>query len=129
MSSNLLKPVKPGRRGAARNSTRRAGTFRPNLELLEDRTVPTATWTGGGGDWSDPAHWTGGTGSNGLPGVNDDVVINVAGNVTVTHNQNVTDTIHSLSNNDTVQLTTGTLNIATTLSSTGTFQIALGTLQ
>src|SRR6516164_9842420 len=73
-----------------------------HLEALEDRILPsTVTWINlAGGDWDTAANWRDDQGINRLPGPNDDTVINVAGNVTVTHSQNVTDTIKSLTASD-----------------------------
>src|SRR5437867_2967956 len=49
----------------------RASTIphRLRLEQLEERLVPSASWTGAGGnnDWDTPANWTGANG--GIPGV------------------------------------------------------------
>jgi RHS repeat-associated protein len=84
------------------------------IEQLEDRTVPsTVTWVGGSGDWGTAANWQDNTGVHRLPGSGDDVTINVAG-VTVTHSSG-SDTIHSLTANDAISLTGGTLSVTTTL--------------
>src|SRR6266705_2390439 len=66
------------------------------VEPLEDRLAPAANWTGpvAGGNWDTAANWTGGTGANGLPGINDDVTI---ANASVTHSNAVTEQIKSLS--------------------------------
>jgi hypothetical protein len=53
---------------------RKTKSYRPLLETLEDRTVPTLfTWTGAGNDnlWDDAANWD----QNSLPTINDDVFI------------------------------------------------------
>src|SRR6478735_7418889 len=52
------------------------------IQSLERRTLLTAVAWDGGGDgtnWSDPLNWS----ANTLPGVNDDVTINVAANPTI----------------------------------------------
>jgi hypothetical protein len=69
--------------------------MRPTLEILEDRLAPAAIhWINtNGGDWSDPTNWSTGT----VPGPSDDVLIDVGGNITVTHSTG-TDTILSLVN-------------------------------
>src|SRR5262245_16939811 len=72
------------------------------LERLEDRTVPsTVTWIGptSGGDWDTPAYWSSGTvpGTSTYPVSNatlDDVVI--PANVTISHPQNYSESINSL---------------------------------
>src|SRR5438093_280664 len=45
-----------------RKTTKRPLSFRPCLEVLEDRVTPTAqTWTGAAGlFWSDPGNWASG---------------------------------------------------------------------
>jgi hypothetical protein len=52
---------------------RRPSGAKPVLELLEDRTLPSISWTGAAGDgnWNTGANWTGGH----VPGTNDDVII------------------------------------------------------
>ncbi len=105
--------------------------YLPLLERLEDRTVLDAVnWINtAGGDWDTAANWVDTSdSSHHAPGATDDVTINVAGNVTITHNQNVTDAVNSLTANDIVQLNAGTLDIAAALSSTSSFQMRGGTL-
>jgi hypothetical protein len=54
------------------------------IELLEDRRLlALVTWDGGGGDtdWRNALNWSG----DALPGATDDVVIDVPGDVTITH--------------------------------------------
>src|SRR6516162_1968842 len=60
-----------------------------HLEVLEDRILPsTVTWINlAGGGWDTAGNWRDDQGINRLPGPNDDAVINVAGNVTITHSQ------------------------------------------
>jgi hypothetical protein len=94
------------------------------VEQLERRDLPSVvTWTAlASGDWNVGSNWS--TGST--PGAGDDVVINQPGNITVTHAQNVLDTIHSLTISDTLTLSGGTLNAGTILNS-GTIVIGSGT--
>jgi hypothetical protein len=63
------------------------------FERLEDRVLlATVSWiNAAGGSWNTPANWSGGA----LPGPNDDVVIDLAGAIVITHATG-TDTIHSL---------------------------------
>lgn len=49
--------------------------------LTPQLAAATVTWIGDSGDWSEPTHWSTGA----LPGPDDDVVIDVPGNFTVTH--------------------------------------------
>ena len=80
-----------------------------------------------GGDWNTGANWQGGV----KPGPADDAVINIAVANPITHSQNITDQVNSLSvtAQAPVSLGTGTLKIAGTLASNGSFTIAGGTLQ
>jgi RHS repeat-associated protein len=109
---------------------RRAG--RPPLyaETLEGRVLPsTVTWINpAGGDWDTAANWQDDKGVNRLPGPNDDAVINVAGNVTITHSQNVTDTIKSLTAGDPLTLSGGTLSVSGNLSNSSPITLSGGTL-
>ncbi len=105
--------------------------FQPGLEELEDRTVLNAVnWiNAAGGDWDTAANWVDtSNNSNHVPTLADDVTINVPGNVIITHNQNITDALNSLTANDIVQLKAGTLNVTAALSSTSSFQMQGGTL-
>jgi hypothetical protein len=101
-----------------------------HLEALENRIAPaTVSWiNAGGGDWDTASNWRDDQGINRLPGPNDDAVINVAGNVTITHSQGVTDTIKSLTASDPVILSGGTLRVASSLSDTSAMTLSGGTL-
>src|SRR5262245_39952190 len=88
------------RRNALVRSFRR--TLPMRLETLEDRCVPAnISWDGGGGDfnWNNALNWS----SNQLPGLADDVTINVAGDVTIVH-ANGTTAINSLTSNESIDL-------------------------
>jgi RHS repeat-associated protein len=94
--------------------------------------LATVTWINpAGGDWSTPSDWS----SQALPGPNDDVVINALNpGASVTHTQNVTDTIHSLTAAAPITLSEGELNLSGgtgtpgALSDTGPFSLAGGIL-
>ncbi len=106
------------------------GARRLRLELLEDRIAPAnVNWTAvGGGDWDTAANWTDNLGAHRVPGSGDDVTIGTLAGATITHTQNVTDTIHSLTSGTAITLSNGTLNVTTTLQSSATFTLAGGTL-
>jgi hypothetical protein len=124
----LLPSVRRLVKRLARQAVRRSSTvvgrwsspFRPRLEVLEDRTLPAqVNWINpAGGDWATPTNWSTDT----VPGVADDVVINVPNNVTVTHSRGA-DMVHSLVSNDALVLSGGSLDFAaaSTLNSSLTF--------
>jgi hypothetical protein len=91
------------------------------------------TWINpAGGNWDTPSNWNTGA----LPGAGDDVIIPVLNNgASVTHSQNVTDTIKSLTASSTLALSGGTLDLSgaipgTTgsMSDTSSITLAGGTL-
>jgi hypothetical protein len=94
------------------------------VDQLECRDLPsTVTWINPtGGYWSVGSNWS--SGSTPAPG--DDVIINQPGNITITHTQNVLDTINSLTLSDTLTLSGGSLN-ATTIQNSGTLVVGSGT--
>ena len=101
----------------------------PRLEPLEDRIAPAMIVWGNssGGDWDTAANWQGGVN----PGPADDAVINIAVANPITHSQNTTDQVNSLSvtGKAAVNLGSGTLQIAGTLASNGSVTIEGGTLR
>src|SRR5262245_20907545 len=95
------------------------------MEQLEDRILlAPVTWIGGSGDWNDGANWSNGVG----PGQDDDATIDVAG-ITVTHSTG-SHTVKSLTINDPLTLSGGTLTVAETLEaqSGNAISLAGGTL-
>ena len=85
---------------------------RRNIERLESRVLLAAvTWDGGGDgvNWTDPNNWS----TNALPGVADDVTIDVVGTPTI---QLIfgSQSINSLTSNESIQLSATTLNLAAT---------------
>src|SRR5262249_26579917 len=102
---------------AARRS--RPSRSRPRLEALEERIAPAIiSWgNASGGDWDTGANWQGGV----KPGPADDAVINIAVANPITHSQNITDSIKSLSvtAKAPISLGNGTFQIAGTLVSNG----------
>jgi hypothetical protein len=78
--------------------------------------LSTVTWINpSGGDWDTPGNWN--TGS--VPGPADDAVINVAGNVQITHSQKVTDNVKSITGSDPLSISGGSLQVSGQLSDSG----------
>jgi phage baseplate assembly protein gpV len=101
----LSQSLRRGRRTARSRRTLR-GKLR--VEILEDRTLPTAVfWTNpGSGLWNMASNWSSGR----VPGAADDVFIN-ASNINVQHTANTADSIHSLTCNATLFLSAGSLTL------------------
>ncbi len=102
------------------------------LTVFSEATAVLVTWESGvSGNWDDPANWdidpvTAGP-QPGIPGPTDDVVIDVAEVVTVTH-QSGTTLINSLTSTEAFSLTGGSLEVATTVQVSNTFTLNGGTL-
>jgi hypothetical protein len=81
--------------GRSRRAARHSFSLRSlSIERLERRNMLSAVnWTGNGGDmsWSNPLNWS----TDALPGAADDVTINVASPITITHASG-SDTVHTL---------------------------------
>ena len=95
------------------------------MEFLEDRRMmATISWINAiGGSWNNAANWSGGA----LPGPSDDVVIDIAGVNTITHSSGI-DTIHSLTSQEILALSGGTLKVTRAVQGAGTITLAGGTL-
>src|SRR5436309_644352 len=96
------------------------------LERMESRVLLSAiSWTGLAGDnlWTTPGNWSG----NALPGAADDVTISVVGNPTIVINGG-TQTINSLTSDEAITLSNGTLSVATTSQVNAVFALAGGIL-
>jgi YD repeat-containing protein len=99
------------------------------LEVLEKRELlATVSWIGGSGDWNTVSNWSDGT-TNRLPDPGDDVVIDVAGAITVTHSSG-SHTVQNLTVNEAFTLSGGTLSVSGTLDvkDGNTFSLAGGTI-
>jgi hypothetical protein len=112
------------REASSRRSVR--GTTRRLLfESLENRQLlAVVQWIGGSGDWNVGANWSNGVG----PGTEDDVVIDVSGDVSVTHAAGE-HTVASITANDRFSLTGGILRVNGNLGGSGPIQFAGGTLE
>jgi PKD domain len=99
--------------------------FRPAAFRLEERTLlSTVTWASDvSGDWDNPSMWTGGA----VPGPNDDAVISYS-DITVTHDTSASDSVNSINCAAALDLTNGSLAIATTSSISGSLTLQAATL-
>jgi hypothetical protein len=103
-----------------------AGNVLGATDIVNRFTVldATALWLNpAGGNWDDAANWEG----NQLPGPDDHVLINVPDNVTITHRSGDTQ-IKSLTSNNKVTLSGGTLDVETFVEVRNTFTLVGGTL-
>ncbi len=114
------------RHSIAGSRRRKRNRCRPAIEAMEDRLLlSTVYWNNAaGGDWDTASNWKGGA----LPGPGDDVVIDEPGDVIITHTQNITDTINSLTAGNPLTLSSGTLDVVGALGDTATVSLAGGTL-
>lgn len=96
-----------------------------SCESLESRNLlAVVQWIGGSGDWNAGTNWSNGQG----PGPGDDVIINVAGDVTVTHASG-SHTVASITAGDTLTLAGGTLRVTGIVSGSGPYEFSGGTLE
>jgi len=99
-----------------------AGNALGAVDVTSDFTLTgeAVTWINpAGGFWDDPANWAGGV----LPGPDDNVLIDVPGDVTITHRTGLT-VINRLISRESLALTGGTLDVATTLQVDGAFTLS-----
>src|SRR5689334_16539364 len=103
------KKKSPGSRLRVRS---RAAFF----ERLEERALLSAvSWiNASGGSWNVTANWSG----NAVPRASDDVTIDLPGTVTITHSAG-SDTIHSLTSQESLSLSGGTLTVTGTVQGSG----------
>src|ERR1041384_8882720 len=92
----------------------------PELPLF----AATNFWMGASGDWNSSTNWSTGT----LPSANDDVIIDVPAQITVTHSTGA-DTIRSLLCQESLVLSGGTLTVSNTMQVNNGFTLSGGTLQ
>ncbi len=112
---------------SARRTLGRRAAFRPGMELLEDRVQPsTVTWINpAGGDWDTASNWSSGT----VPGPADDAVIDmVANNFTVTHSTAVADSVNSMTCDDALAISNGTILVASSSILNSSLTISGGSL-
>ena len=116
------------RTSASRSFRRRI----PVLEVLEDRIAPaTYNWNNvAGGNWDTVGNWTvGGVVATQLPGSGDDVLIpSLNTGAAVTHSQNVSDTVKSITASAPITLSGGTLSVAGAFGDSSAVTLSGGTL-
>jgi hypothetical protein len=104
----------------------RSQSCRPRIEWMEPRLLMSGgvSWTGAGGDnnWDDPSNWSTGA----VPGPTQDVTINTS--ASIVHSSAVSDSIKSLTSTAPLEISGGTLSIASTSSLSGPLTIDGGTL-
>jgi hypothetical protein len=101
----------------------------PQLEALEDRFLPsTVTWINpAGGDWDTPSNWSTGQ----VPGAGDSVVIDLGSQngFTVSHSASVADAVTSISSQDAIRISNGSLSYAADSLIAANLTISGGTLE
>src|SRR5262245_56780703 len=124
---NRRRSLTRAQRHHRRNRQRVPVGTRRIFEWLEDRRVLSAVSWDGGGDgtsWSNRFNWSG----DALPGAGDDVTINAAANVTITHASG-SDTIKSLSSSNAINLSGGTLSVLNSAALSKNLTLSGGTLK
>ena len=102
-------------------------TYSGTSATIQEATIPftpTIYWVGGSGDWNTGTNWSTGT----LPGPNDDVLINVNGDVVVTHSSG-THSLRSLFSQNAIVLSGGSLTVSNTVQVNNGLTLSGGTLR
>ena len=121
-----------------RRDSTRAGQRRPlrprrwrnhfllGLERLENRTLlSTISWNNpSGGDWDTASNWS----SNSVPGAGDDAVISIAVTNPITHSLSNSDEVRSLTSQDPINISGGTLAVDAASTVNNTLALSGGTL-
>src|SRR5688572_4250126 len=97
-----------------------------SFAVVTSLSAATISWDGGGGNnsWQTAANWSG----NVLPGANDDVIIDVAGDIAVVHSSGTT-SVRSLNCQEGFQLLGGSLTVTAGASTVaGALRLAAGSL-
>ena len=111
----------------AKNDRLSRWASRPLAEQLEARMLLSQVqWTGKAGDnqWTTPGNWS----DNALPGSADDVMIELSTNPTIQLSFG-TQSVHSVTSTDPLNLTGGTLEIGTSLQSSANISLAGATIE
>jgi len=98
-----------------------------DLEWLENRTLLSTIiyWNNpSGGDWDTASNWL----SNSVPGAGDDAVIGIAVTNPITHLRTNSDEVHSLTSQEPINISGGTLTIDAASTVNNTLALSGGTL-
>ncbi len=119
-TSKVLKELSRLGRG------KRRARHRPWLEILENRVVlSSVSWINpSGGDWDTASNWSSGQ----VPTASDDATISIAVSNPITHDQSASDTVNSVTSDDPITLSSGSLSIATTSTFSANVTLSGGTL-
>src|SRR5216683_7543274 len=115
MVKQHFRTFRPGNHASRRP---KAATYKPRLEVFEDRTLlSTVNWIGWAGVWNDSTHWDTGH----VPTMNDDAVMATGATVTVNDG---TYSVQSLTvSSGTLALTSGGIAVSNGLTVNGTVQV------
>ena len=122
--STTMKPQ--SRKGLRRPGRAFSKGHRPRVELLEQRRLlSTVDWISTtSGDWNNAANWS----TESVPGPSDDVVIDVSGASPTITIDSGNQSVNSLSTNDPLVLSGGSLTVAAQSTIGGSFTLSGGTL-
>jgi hypothetical protein len=102
-------------------------TYSSTSATVQESTIPftpTVFWVGGSGDWNTATNWSTGV----VPGTNDDILINVQGDVLVTHSSG-THISRRLFSQNAIVLSGGSLTISNTVQVNNGLTLSGGTLR
>jgi hypothetical protein len=117
--------VRPGETVFVPKSKWRYRAYYIGTPLLNRRAqAATVSWIGGSGDWDSTANWSS---APALPGPDDDVVIEQAGDITVTHSSGA-HSVKSILSQEAFVLSGGSVTVANTIQVNNGFILAGGTL-
>jgi hypothetical protein len=102
-------------------------TYSSTSATIQESTIPftpTVFWVGGSGDWNVATNWNTGA----VPGTNDDILINVQGDIIVTHSAG-THISRSLFSQNAIMLSGGSLTVSNTVQVNNGLTLSGGTLR
>jgi hypothetical protein len=102
-------------------------TYSSTSATIQESTIPftpTVFWVGASGDWNTATNWNTGV----VPGINDDILINVQGDVVITHSSG-SHISRSLFSQNAIVLSGGSLTISNTVQVNNGLTLSGGTLR